>query len=44
MIGATEVNQTMTAPLWEPDAYFCPVAKQRSIKENNFARCEWKLA
>ena len=38
LITLQEVNQTMTAPLWEPDAYFCPVAKQRSIKEDNFAR------
>ena len=38
LITLQEVNQTMTAPFWEPDAYFCPVAKQRSIKEDNFAR------
>lgn len=38
VITLQEVNQLMTEETWQPDEWFCPVAEQRAIKQDNFAK------
>lgn len=38
VITLQEVNQLMTEAVWQPDEWFCPVAEQRAIKQDNFAK------